>query len=95
MAPAPRTFVARVDGAVARPPWLVPLPAIEGGGAEERARSYDHAALHSYDPYRAEEELAPNNGGVSAEGMRDWNEELQAAREMPAESLPDRIERAR
>ncbi|KAL9178477.1 hypothetical protein ACHAXT_001815 [Thalassiosira profunda] len=95
MAPAPRTFVARVDGAVARPPWLVALPSNEGVREEGRARSYDHAQLHSYDPCRAAEELAANHGGASAEGMRDWNEELQAAREMPAGTLPDRIERAR
>jgi hypothetical protein len=45
---------------------------------------------------RAEEELTSYYGmDVRGGGLRDWNEELQTAREMSVETFGERIERAR
>jgi len=52
--------------------------------------------MHGYDDTRTEEELSSTYGmDVRGGGLRDWNEELQSAREMGMASLGERIDRAR
>lgn len=72
-----------IDLATLRPCWIVP-------------RRKDGDPPHKFDSVRAEEMLS-NNFGLDIRGgvARDWNEELQSAREMPTDSLDERIERAR
>ena len=98
MSPAPNTFVPRLDMSVARPSWLVPLPSAKLGdmvGPKKRC-TWDHDALHSYHAGRVEDELGNTFGmDVRGGGLRDWNEELQTAREMPVETFGERIDRAR
>ena len=82
---------------VVKPSWLVPLPAVEEGDMVGPQKStWDHDGLHSLNGSRAEEELTSMFGmDVRGGGLRDWNEELQTAREMPVEIFGERIERAR
>ena len=98
MATAPSTFVPRIDSTTVHPSWLVPLPSKKLGDVKGPSRNtWEHDALHSYDAGRAEEELT-NTYGMdvrSGGGLRDWNEELQTAREMGVETFGERIERAR
>ena len=61
-----------------------------------RQSTWHHGKMHQWNPSRAEEELTSTFGmEVRGGGLRDWNEELQSAREMPVETLVERIERAR
>eukprot|EP00571_Detonula_confervacea_P014814 CAMPEP_0172301126 /NCGR_PEP_ID=MMETSP1058-20130122/3069_1 /TAXON_ID=83371 /ORGANISM="Detonula confervacea, Strain CCMP 353" /LENGTH=1681 /DNA_ID=CAMNT_0013011137 /DNA_START=41 /DNA_END=5082 /DNA_ORIENTATION=+ len=96
-ASSPTTFVPKLDNMLTRPTWLVPLPSVESGemlGAKQQ--TYHHDKLHSYSESRAEEELTNVFGmDVRGGGLRDWNEELQTAREMGVELYGERIERAR
>jgi len=96
-ATAPSTFVPRLDSLTVRPPWLVPLPSAKVGDmVGPRLSTWDHGKLHSLDMGRAEEELTSYYGmDIRGGGLRDWNEELQTAREMPVETFGERIERAR
>ena len=89
MTPAPSTFTPRIDSVVQTPSWLVPLPSsIEG--------SWQHDKMHQWNTNRTEEDLLSTHGvEVRLGGMRDWNEEIQSAREMPSNTLPERLERAK
>ena len=93
----PTTFVPRADALAAPPGWLAPLPAARpGDAAGPRLRTWDHGRLHAHDPARAEGEWSQRFGmDVRGGGLRDWNEELQSAREMSAATYGERIERAR
>ena len=52
--------------------------------------------MHQYNLTRTEDELCNTFGvDVRAGAVRDWNEELQSAREMPTTTQQERIERAR
>jgi hypothetical protein len=81
-----------IDALIHTPSWLVPIPQVE----LEPEDSWNRNSTHSYNPSRTEDDLA-NSFGVDVRNgsARDWNEELQTAREMPETTLPDRIERAR
>ena len=72
-----------IDITTLRPCWVIP-------------RGREDEPSHTFDSVRAEEMLS-NTFGLDIRGgvARDWNEELQSAREMPMESLEERIERAR
>ena len=77
----------QVDTVTLRPSWLVHSSKKNGGNEE---------SFHRYNAERAEEELSNTHGLDIGSGVaRDWNEELQSAREMPANTLMERIERAR
>ena len=61
-----------------------------------RENTWEHDKLHSYNVGRSEEELTHVFGmEIRAGGLRDWNEELQTAREMPVKTFGERLERAR
>ena len=53
------------------------------------------AAVHKYDMSRVQEELCDGYGVEDRGVTRDWNEELQAMRELPAEELVQRVDRSR
>lgn len=80
-----------LDSIVFRPSWLVPMPRnIMGEDA------WNHNSLHDYNPARMEDDLSSSFGlDIRNGAARDWNEELQGAREMPVSSPQERIERAR
>jgi len=94
---SPTSFVPRLDMLTIRPPWLVPLPLTKMGDmAGTHQSTWDHDKLHTYDGSRAEEELTSYFGmDIRGGGLRDWNEELQTAREMPVSIFGERMERAR
>jgi protein TIF31 len=94
---SPSTFTPRIDALVVRPPWLVSLPsATEGDMIGPRRSTWDHDMLHSWDTNRSEEEMTSVYGmDIRGGGLRDWNEELQTARELPVETIGERTERAR
>lgn len=74
----------QADTITLRPSWLV------------HSSQENEESLHRYNVERAEEEMSNTYGLDIGSGVaRDWNEELQSAREMPANSLIERIERAR
>mmetsp|Transcript_25034 Transcript_25034/g.47482 ORF Transcript_25034/g.47482 Transcript_25034/m.47482 type:complete len:1631 (-) Transcript_25034:133-5025(-) len=102
MIPAPSMFTPRVDSILVRPPWIVNMPFANDVDASKsnmdgkKLSTWDHEKMHEWNAARAEEELTQTFGmDVRGGGLRDWNEELQSAREMPVETLPERIERAR
>lgn len=73
-----------IDSLVLRPSWVVP----------DHGESHD--VKHDYNINRSEDDLASTYGlDIRGGALRDWNEELQSAREMPKETLQERIERAR
>ena len=89
MSPSPSTFTPRIDSVLQNPAWLVPLPSSNEG-------SWQHDKMHGSNPNRTEEDLMSTYGvEMRLGGMRDWNEEIQAAREMPTDSLGERMERAK
>lgn len=98
---APSTFVPRIDAAAsARPAWLVPLPSrVLGDFVGPKIETWDHGRMHRRDDDRAEQERDRGTMTFGTDlrggGPRDWNEELQTAREMPQEEFGERIERAR
>ena len=69
------------QNAIPANPWLVPA-------------SYAHGSQHSADPSRAQEAFLIG-GADGAENLRDWNEEFQTTRELPRETLQDRVFRER
>jgi protein TIF31 len=85
------TFVQQqLDGSLLTPSWLVPKPARFPAGA------WNGNQFHSYNTVSAEEDICKTFGvDLRNGGIRDWNEELQMAREMPVSTLTERIERAR
>ncbi|TMW57390.1 hypothetical protein Poli38472_003315 [Pythium oligandrum] len=54
-----------------------------------------NSAKHEYNLNRAEDELCASFGMDERGVLRDWNEEYQCCRELPAESLKDQIIRSR
>ena len=87
--PAPSTFTPRIDSVVQSPSWLVPLPSSNDG-------TWQHDKMHGSNTNRTEEELMSTYGiEMKLGGMRDWNEEIQSAREMPVGTLIERMERAK
>ena len=94
--------VRTLDATLQAPSWLVPVPRKEiycqnvdeqgGSSVTYWNRNYQHG----YDKARVEDELA-NSFGIEVKngGIRDWNEEVQIAREMPANTLTERVDRAR
>lgn len=94
---AAATAAQALDATLHTPSWVVPYPRCgkgTSGGDDETA--WTRNQFHSYLPIRAEEDLS-NSFGVDLRtgGIRDWNEELQLAREMPTTSQLERLERAR
>jgi protein TIF31 len=81
-----------IDSLIQNPSWLVPIPRVE----IESPYSWNRNVSHPYNTNRTEEDLSSSFGvDVRSGALRDWNEELQVAREMPMDSLAERIERAR
>lgn len=69
------------QNAIPANPWLVPLSSVQG-------------CQHQADPTRAQEAYLIG-GADGAENLRDWNEEFQTTRELPRETLQDRVFRER
>lgn len=85
------SVISDMDSIIYRPSWLVPMPR-----DLKEDNAWNHNSLHEYSPARAEDDLTSTFGLDPRAGpLRDWNEELQSAREMPTTSLLERIERAR
>lgn len=84
-----------IDSVTLRPSWIVPVPRKLGGKGLEQP-TLKPGVGHDLNAARAEDELS-NYFGIDLTGgvARDWNEELQTAREMPVDSLDQRIDRAR
>jgi len=81
-----------IDSLVHTPSWLIPVP--KRGLTE--ADAWTRNGGHVYNPARTEEALSNNFGiDIRAGATRDWNDELQSAREMPVSSFHERVERAR
>jgi protein TIF31 len=82
-----------IDALIQNPSWLVPIPGVE---AQSEDDSWTRNCVHVFNPSRTEDDLS-NSFGVDIRSgtVRDWNEELQSAREMPVIALQERIERAR
>jgi protein TIF31 len=81
------SFQQALDGALVSPSWIVPKIPLD---------SWHNHQLHPYNITKAEEDLNQTYGiDLRNGGIRDWNEELQMAREMPTETLTQRLERAR
>jgi protein TIF31 len=69
------------QNAIPANPWLV-------------SPSYAQGNQHQADPTRAQEAYLIG-GADGAENLRDWNEEFQTTRELPRETLQDRVFRER
>lgn len=81
-----------LDATLLTPSWLVPFP--RKFTASERA--WNRSQFHSFNLHRADEDLQRTFGvDIRGGAVRDWNEELQLAREMPTGTLTERIDRAR
>jgi protein TIF31 len=81
-----------VDAAIFKASWVVPSLRYYSN----HSTNWQRHALHSYKLQRAEEDLQRTFGvELRNGGVRDWNEELQLAREMPTSTLTERLERAR
>ena len=82
-----------IDALIQSPSWLVPIPKIT---SESKKGAWKRNNEHRHSLSRTEEDMS-NAFGVDIRSgtVRDWNEELQSAREMPIVSLQERIERAR
>lgn len=86
--------ISNPDGIAQAPTWLVPNP------SKYNANDWTHHDTHTANPHRLQETLLQHNDqlyGDSSSGClpRDWNEELQMSREMPTDTLLQRLERAR
>ncbi|KAL2426078.1 Clustered mitochondria protein-like protein [Exophiala dermatitidis] len=69
------------QNAIPANPWLVPS-------------SHAQGTQHQADPTRSQEAYLIG-GADGAENLRDWNEEFQTTRELPRETLQDRVFRER
>jgi hypothetical protein len=69
-----------IDALIQNPSWLVPVPKVAAESKDSWKQNYEHA----YNPAKTEDDLS-NSFGVDIRSgtVRDWNEELQSAREMP------------
>ena len=89
--PSTATSTQGLDQVILRPSWLVPLP--EPKDDEE---GWTHNEFHAYNPSRADDDIANTFGlDIRSGATRDWNEEIQSSREMPASSTLERVEKAR
>ncbi|GMI30756.1 hypothetical protein TeGR_g7623, partial [Tetraparma gracilis] len=79
--------VSNEEGKMALPSWLATPPV----SLPHSTSSYPHP----YNPARAEAALTSTFGAEDAGTLRDWNEELQTAREMEADTMDARLMRAR
>ena len=63
----------------------------------KKLETYNHSTLHEYSINRLENELMNNMYGMDIRGggLRDWNEELQVARELSVDTFGERVDRAR
>lgn len=90
--PSTASAAEGIDALLQSPTWLVPIPKAE----EQSEDSWTRNSVHKYSPARTEDELSNSFGvDIRSGAVRDWNEELQSAREMSIEFLQERIERAR
>ena len=81
-----------IDALLQSPSWIVPISHAE----KQSEDSWNRNAVHSYNLSRTEDELSNSFGvDIRSGAVRDWNEELQTAREMPITTQLERIERAR
>ncbi|KAL3941965.1 MAG: hypothetical protein SGBAC_003767 [Bacillariaceae sp.] len=81
-----------IDALMHNPSWIVPV----AKAALEPEDAWNKNATHSGNYAKTEDDLANTFGVDFRNGnSRDWNEELQMAREMPDASLVERVERAR
>lgn len=71
----------QITNAVPSAPWTVPSPS-------------SGLCAHSSDPARTQETYLLS-GVDNAETLRDWNEEFQSAKELPKETVQDRVFRER
>lgn len=82
--------VQNIDALLIQPSWLVPKvgKSLEAGG--------NGINRHEYNQARADDDLASTFGlDIRGGAPRDWNEELQSARELPKDTLQERLERAK
>jgi len=90
--PSPNTL-QQIDALMIRPSWLVPK------GASNTTPSSPHGVVggrHEYNQTRADEDLASTFGvDIRGGAVRDFNEELQSARELPRGTLQERTDRAK
>ena len=95
--PATASAYTGIDALLQTPSWLTPIPEPRSRkGDSDDGDDWRHYASHQYNLTRAEEDLCSTFGvDVRGGAVRDWNEELQSAREMPQSTLQERIERAR
>ena len=95
--PATATATTGIDALLQTPSWMTPLPeqrSMKNGTKGDK--DWKHYQMHKYNLSRTEDELCSTFGvDVRSGAVRDWNEELQSAREMPTTTLHERIERAR
>ena len=63
----------------------------------KKLETYNHSSIHEYSTNRVENELLNNMYGMDIRGggLRDWNEELQVARELSIDTFGERVDRAR
>lgn len=69
--------------------WLVPV-----NKKYQTTSSWNHNDLHTFNHSRANE-FQSFGVDMRSAAPRDWNEELQLARELPVTTFPERMERAR
>ena len=93
--PATASAYSGIDALLQTPSWVTPLPKprSQNGRATD---DWKHYSRHTYNLNRTEDDLSSTFGvDIRGGAVRDWNEELQSAREMPTSTLQERIERAR
>lgn len=84
-----------IDALLQTPSWVTPLPHSRSKNGSA-ASDWKHYSQHSYNLNKTEDDLSSTFGvDIRGGAVRDWNEELQSAREMPTSTLQERIERAR
>ena len=76
-----------LDKKTTKPGWLVPIPKAQTEVAWNRNQ------LHQYKEPRHHVDLDCYGVDIRT-GVRDWNEEIQLAREMPTDTIFDRMDRA-
>jgi Mitochondrial function, CLU-N-term len=101
--PATASAMTGIDALLQTPSWLTPLPiprsattSTTNNKITAASSGWKHYRHHPYNYTRMEEDLCSTFGvDIRSGAVRDWNEELQSAREMPITTLQERIERAR
>nr|CCA14802.1 eukaryotic translation initiation factor 3 subunit p [Albugo laibachii Nc14] len=75
--------------------WMIAAGNDIGGKLPWITPSNGSSESHKYDKNRAEDELCASYGMEERGILRDWNEEYQCCRELPATTLKEKIVRAR